>query len=156
VTVNSSINPSALPGFAFNSTQPLGNNPLADPAIVGFQGLNNLGVGRSSTTNGVGGFVFSAASDSFTLLIRALKVQQRLDILSRPQVMTLDNQTATINIGQSVPYLGDSTVTATGLATQSVLRASIGVNLAVTPKINPDGSVVMRVTPEISSLGPVI
>ena len=46
VTVNNSINPAALPGFNFNTTQPLGNNPVVNPGVVGFQGLGNLGVGR--------------------------------------------------------------------------------------------------------------
>ena len=36
--------------------------------IVGFQGLRNLGVGRVGTTQGFGGFVFSASSDTFNLL----------------------------------------------------------------------------------------
>jgi type II secretory pathway component GspD/PulD (secretin) len=156
VTVNNVLNPTAQPGFIFNSTGPLGNNPLPGPGIVGFQGINNLGVGRSSPTNGIGGFVFSAASDSFSLLIRALKVQSRLDVLSRPQIMTLDNQVATINIGQNVPYLGTTVVTATGISQQSIERVNLGVNLAVTPKINPDGTVVMRVLPEVSSLGSTI
>ncbi len=91
VMVNSTLNPAANPGFNFNTTSPLGNNPIQGPGIVGFQGLGNLGVGRVSPTGNVGGFVFSAASDSFSLLIRALATQGRVDILSRPQVMTLNN-----------------------------------------------------------------
>ena len=79
--------------------------PWSTPASVGYQGLNNLGVGRISPTNGVGGFVFSAASDSFNLLVRALPVQSRLDVLSRPQIMTLDNQTSLINVGKEIPIV---------------------------------------------------
>jgi len=147
-TVNSS-------GFNFNSTSPLPNvNPAFGPRTVGFQGLGNLGVGRISPTGNVGGFVFSAASDSFNLLIRALKVQSRLDILSRPQVMTLDGQSARIAVGQDVPFLSSSTITGNGLAQQSIDRKTVGVLLEVTPKINPDGTVLLRVIPEISSVVP--
>src|SRR5204863_512679 len=85
------------------ATAPLPSSQLAEQATVGFQGLGNLGVGRSSPTSGIGGLVFSAQSNSFNLLIRALKTQGRLDVLSRPQVMTLDNQTAAVNIGQEFP-----------------------------------------------------
>jgi type II secretory pathway component GspD/PulD (secretin) len=154
VTVNSTINPAAQPGFDFNNvTLPLGNNPGAPgPGIVGFQGLSNLGVGRVSPTSNVGGFVFSASSDVFNLLIRALKTQGRMDILSRPQIMTLDNQTATVNIGQNIPIVSSTFVSATGSATQSIERLNVGVNLQVTPRINPDGTVLMRVTPQISSV----
>src|SRR5262249_26412463 len=150
------LNPFAFPGFNFNASPglpALGNNPLASPGIVGSQGLTNLGVGRADAA-GLSGFVFSAASDSFNLLVRALKTQGRVDILSRPQVMTLDNQTATINIGQQIPYLASSTLTATGVAQQNIERVIVGVNLTVTPRISPDGTVLMRVTPSVSSVAP--
>jgi type II secretory pathway component GspD/PulD (secretin) len=158
VTVNSTINPVAVPGFNFNTTPLPGlpNNPIVGPGIVGFQGLGNLGVGRVSPTSNVGGFVLSAASDTFNLLIRALKTQGRIDILSRPQITTLDNQTAAINIGQNVPFLSDSILTATGAAQQTIERRDIGVNLSVTPRISPEGTVLLRVLPEISSLGALI
>jgi hypothetical protein len=128
---------------------PLPNNQAVSPGIVGFQGLGNLGVGRQDNTLGFGGFVFSAASDTFNLLIRALKQQGRLDILSRPQIMTLDNQSARILVGQSVPYVGGTTVT-TGIVTNDVNYRDTGVSLQVTPRITPDGRVFMRVIPEIS------
>lgn len=154
VTVNSSINPAASPGFNFNTTSPLGNNPVVSPGVVGFQGLSSLNTGRVSPTANVGGFVFSAASNSFNLLIRALKQQGRLDILSRPQIMTLDNQTAYINVGQEIPIVTSSNVTATGIITTNIDRRNVGVILQITPRISPDGTVIMRVIPEISSVDP--
>lgn len=154
VTVNNTVNPSAYPGFNFNTTNPLGNNPAASSKLVGFQGLGNLGVGRISPTSNVGGFVFSAASESFNLLIRALKVQSRLDIMARPQIMTLDGQTAFINVGQEIPIVTSTTATATGFVQSNIDRRQVGVLLQVTPKIMPDGRVLMRVIPEISSVVP--
>lgn len=157
VTVNTSNpgNPVGLPGYNFNNTGvPLGNNVVVNPGIVGFQGLGNLGVGRASSTSGVGGFVLSAASNSFNMLIRALKTQGRVDLLARPQIMTLDNQTAQINIGQEFPIILGTTITATGLVTNDIDYRPVGVILTVTPKISPDGSVLMRVRPEVSSVVP--
>jgi type II secretion system protein D len=156
VTVNNSINPTAFPGFAFNNPAAgLGTNPLAGPGIVGFQGLGNLGTGRTSPTgSGVGGLVFSAASDTFSLLIRALKTQGRVDILSRPQVMALDNQTAFIQVGQSIPYVTASNIGALGNVVNTVNYRDVGIILRVTPRISPDGRVLMRVEPEVSSVAP--
>jgi len=157
VTVSSTINPVAVPGFNFNQPSlPLPNNPAVSPGVVGYQSLSSLGVGRtSSITPGISGFVFSAASDSFNLLIRALRTQGRIEVLSRPQITTTDNQQATILVGQYFPYVTGSTVTTatTGIptATNTVNYRNVGVQLQVTPKINPDCSVVMRVTPEIST-----
>ena len=150
-TVNNSINPA--PCRASTSTTPACSATTRwSPALVGFQGLGNLGVGRVSPTSTIGGFVFSAASDSVNLLVRALKTQGRIDILSRPQIMTLDNQTALINVGQEIPIVTSSNVTATGIIQTNIERRNVGVILQVTPKINPDGSVLMRVVPEISSI----
>jgi general secretion pathway protein D len=152
VTVTNSINPVAQPGFAFNSTSALGNNPVVSPGLVGFQGITNLGVGRVSPTSNVGGFVFSAQSDAFSLLIRALRTQGRVDILSRPQVMTLDNQAALVTVGQSVPIVTGTTLTATGFSQNNVSYQNIGVVLNVQPRISPDGKVFMRIQPEVSSI----
>jgi hypothetical protein len=143
--------PSAV-GFNFNSTQPLANTNLANSETVGFQGLGNLGVGRASATQGFGGFVFSASSDTFSLLVRALKAQGRVDILSRPQLQVADNQTGFVQVGQNFPYLGNSTLTATGAAQQSIQYEPTGVTMRVTPRVNPDGKVLMRVEPQIESV----
>lgn len=140
------------PGYAFNSTGPLGDNILASPGVVGFQGINNLGVGRASPTNNVGGFVFSAASNSVSVLVRALKTQGRIDVLSRPQVMTLDNQAAYITIGQNIPLNQGSNVTATGVISNNIIRQDTGVTMQVVPRITPDGRVLMRVIPDITSV----
>ncbi|MCP6756627.1 hypothetical protein NL533_33885, partial [Klebsiella pneumoniae] len=81
----------------------------------------NLGVARVSPTSNVGGFVFSAGSDAVNVLIRALQTQGRIDILSRPQITTLDNQTARINIGQNVPLNNGSNVSV-GVVSNNVIR----------------------------------
>src|SRR5260370_29429550 len=125
-----------------------------DPSIVGLQSLSNLGTGRISPTSNIGGFVFSAGSQTINVLVRSLATQGRLEIVSRPQIMTLDNQTAYINIGQEIPIVTTSNVTATGVISNNIDRRQVGVQLTVTPKIMPDGRVLMRVIPEISSVVP--
>src|SRR5262249_14880909 len=76
------------------------------------------------------------------------------DILSRPQIMTTDNQTSLINVGRDVPLVADSSVAGNGIVTQNIVRRNVGVILQVTPRITPEGRVLMRVTPEISSVDP--
>jgi type II secretion system protein D len=143
-----------VPGYPFNSTGAFGNSTNVDPGIVGFQGLGNLGTGRASPTGNVGGFVFSASSNAFNLLVRALKQQGRIDVLSRPILMTTDNQSAAINIGQDFPIVSDTIVNAQGFVTQNIIRRNVGIILRVTPRISPDGRVLMRVFPEVSSVVP--
>lgn len=142
------------PGFNFNSTSAMPNASAASPGTVGFQGINNLGLGRSSSLVGVGGFVFSAAADSFNLLIRALKQQGRIEILSRPQIQVADSQTGFVQVGQDYPTLTQSILSGVGTAQQSIEYRPIGITLRVTPRISPDGKVLMRVEPQISTPTP--
>jgi Flp pilus assembly secretin CpaC len=136
----------------FNTTSALPSSNVS-PAVTAFQGLGNLGVGRASTL-GPGGLVFSAQSNSFNLLVRALKAQGRIDILSRPHLHVADNQTGYINVGQNYPTPTGSTLTATGAAQTGVQYVPVGIILRVTPRINPDGKVLMRVEPQVSNVAP--
>ncbi len=139
------------PGFNFNAS-PLSALPNANTfqqGNVGFQGLGNLGVGRAGA-GGLSGFVLSAQSQSFNLLLRALSTQGRVDIHSRPQVQVTDNQTGFVQVGQDFPIpTGISQGVNTTL--QGVEYRPVGVTMRVTPRVNPDGKVLMRVEPQISS-----
>jgi type II secretion system protein D len=136
------------PGFNFNSTAALPNANLVNQQTVAFQGLGNLGVGRAGST-GVGGFVLSAASDTFNLLIRALTSQGRIDVLSRPQLMLTDNQTGFFQVGQNFPRLDTAVLTGVGASQQGIVYEQTGILLRVTPRISPEGRVLMRVEPQI-------
>ncbi|TWT34517.1 secretin N-terminal domain-containing protein [Blastopirellula retiformator] len=143
------------PGFNFNNSA-LGNSAaagsLATANAIGSQGLSDLGLGRTNSSLGYGGFVFSAASESVNVLIRALQQDQRLEVLARPHVMTMDNQPAFIQVGQRVPYITDTQVTNQGTV-NSITLENTGVILNVIPRISPDGMVVMYVQAERSEVG---
>ncbi len=138
-----------VPGFNFNN-QPLGNGLHAAEYLAG-QALSNFGVGRVSGETNYGGLVLSASSDSVSVLIRALKECRRVDVLSRPQVMTLDNQPAFIQVGQRVPQV-TGTGTNLGTTTSQVTYTNVGLILGVTPRISPDGLVVMEIDTERSEV----
>ncbi|MBX3418062.1 MAG: hypothetical protein KF851_10700 [Pirellulaceae bacterium] len=144
------------PGFDFNN-QPLGNSgsnkSLSRSNVVGNQGLSSFAVGRINNELGFGGLVLSASSESVSALLRALQECRRLEILSRPQIRTLDNQPAFIQVGQRVPRIIGSTVNQAGQS-NSVVLENVGLILGVTPRISPDGTVVMEVDAERSGLGP--
>jgi hypothetical protein len=120
---------------------------------VGGQGLSNFGLGRINSDLGYGGLVLSASSDAVNLLLRALRERRRLEVLSRPQVMTLDNQPAYIQVGQSVPLL-QSTSVGLGGSIAGVQYRNVGLIVAVTPRISADGMVVMEIDAEKSQVGP--
>jgi general secretion pathway protein D len=140
-----------MPGFLFNSSV-VGNDTTAPGSnIVGTQGLSNLGVGRTNNDAGFGGLVLSASSESVSVLIRALASRRNVQILSRPQIRTLDNVQATIQVGQQVPIV--TGVTQTVQSTNPVInQQDTGIILTVLPRINPDGTIVMQTTAEKSAL----
>ncbi len=146
------ISQSAVPGFNFNN-QPLGNNNrnTATNGIVGGQGLSNFNVGRTSNDLGYGGMVLSASSDSVSVLIRALAARRSVRVLSRPQVIALDNQIAEIQVGQIVPVPDGVVTTGNGLAQTEVIRDPAGIILTVSPRISPEGQIVMEVAAEKSA-----
>lgn len=148
------------PGFNFgNADQPLGNSgsatSLATAGAVGAQGLSSFGVGRMSQAAGFGGLVLSASSNSISMLLRALQQSQRLEVLSRPQIMALDNQTGRAFVGQIVPYITSSQIDQLGQRTNYVEFRDVGLELLVRPRISPDNLVVMEVFAAKSELGDV-
>jgi type II secretion system protein D len=99
-----------------------------------------------------GGYWATVAGNNYQFLIRALQNEGRLEVLSRPQILTADNQEATINIGQRVPLITDSRITDQGDTINQFTYENIGVILRVTPRISPDGYVKMDLAPSISDL----
>ncbi len=154
-TVLTAMNDVLDPGFNFNN-QDLGNSSSAASVATrdhfAPQVLSSFGVSRTNSDLGYGGLVISGGNDEVSILIRALQDDRRVDILSRPQVMTLDNQPAFIQVGQRVPRIVSSQVVE-GAVINSTTLENVGIILGVTPRISPDGLVVMEIDAEKSRLG---
>jgi general secretion pathway protein D len=101
---------------------------------------------------GTNGLVIKLLETNVTAAIQALAATNKLDVLSRPYILTSDNQEATIMVGQVVPIVTSSNLTDTGQTINQIQYTNIGIILDVTPHINPDGLVIMDVYPQISAL----
>lgn len=144
------ISQTAAPGFNFNS-QPLGNNVSGSPNSFAGQALSNFGVGRVNGDLGFGGLVLSAGSESVSVLLRALAAKFKVDVLSRPQIRTLDNHEALIQIGRQVPVVDGVSITGVGSANPIIRQDKSGIILKVTPRISPNGLVTISVDAEKSA-----
>jgi general secretion pathway protein D len=98
------------------------------------------------------GFSSAVTGGDYSFLLQALENNGRLEVLSRPQIVTADNKPAAINIGQRIPLITDSRVTQQGDTINSFRYEDVGVNLSVTPKISPDGFVKMEIGTTNSAL----
>ncbi|MFH1855992.1 MAG: secretin N-terminal domain-containing protein [Candidatus Omnitrophota bacterium] len=87
---------------------------------------------------------------TITGTLDALVREGKADLLASPSIAVLNNQEARIVIGERYPYK-ERTQTSTG-TTETTKFVDIGINLRVTPQINEDDYVTMRVHPEVSSL----
>ncbi len=81
------------------------------------------------------------------------------NVLSTPTLLTLDNEEASIVIGQNVPFLtGQYTNTAGGGGVtnpfQTIERKDVGIKLTVRPQINENGTVKLIVSQEVSNVDP--
>lgn len=154
-TTQTVISANGTPGFNFNSGDPLGNSASGSKISsnsVGGQGISNFAVGRTNSRLGYGGLVLSAASENVSAMLRALAENHRVEILQRPQIMTLDNQPAFIQVGQRVPRITAVSNNALTGNTNSITLDNVGLILGVTPRISPDGLVVMQIDSEKSDL----
>lgn len=105
---------------------------------------DSLSFGRADTA------IFNA--DSFALLLSALNNENKIEVVSNPTVVTLNNTPAKINIGEEYPIpdyrYNDTTGT---FEVAGFEYKEIGIILAVTPQVNSAGFINLNITPEISS-----
>lgn len=122
----------------------------ADLASLG-QGLN-LGIVRGKVKIGDTEFL------SLGALARALEADNKNNVLSKPNILTLDNEEGKIVVGQNVPFVtGSFTQTANSSTNpfQTIERKDIGLTLKVTPQVAEGGTVKLKVYQEVSSVVPV-
>jgi general secretion pathway protein D len=86
------------------------------------------------------------------ITLRALQETGKLNVLSRPYILTRNNQAATITVGEEVPIPSGQDITDGGTTQTTVTyRDDIGIVLEVTPSINREGLVNMTVSPKITT-----
>lgn len=87
-------------------------------------------------------------------VIQAYKNDSEVSILSTPQIMTLDNEEAEINVGSNVPYLTrqDTTSSTTSINYNSYEYRDVGVILKVTPNINEENFIRLKINQEVTKV----
>ncbi len=111
----------------------------------------NIGIVRGTTTIPGLGTVLNLG-----MLARFLENDANANILSTPNLLTLDNEEAKIIIGQNVPFITGS-YAQTGSATtatpfQTIERKDVGLTLRIKPQVSEGGSVKLQIYQEVSSV----
>ena len=121
---------------------------------------NIAGALKGGTAPGLALGIFRQINGALGLgaLARALESEDGTNILSMPNLITLDNEEARIIVGQNVPFItGQYTTQASGGAAgvnpfQTVERKDVGLSLRVRPQISEGGTVKMAIYQETSAV----
>jgi len=120
------------------------------------QSLSTNGTAVSSFgTNLTGGLsYFGSIGDTWDIAVRAAESDTSANIIQRPRIQTSQAKPAQFFVGQTVPYVNSTYNNSIngGYGGSSYSQLSVGVELDVTPFINPDGLVVMQIQQEIDEI----
>ncbi len=109
-------------------------------------GLTGLATPESSSR---AGFVFDLSTPDVEVLLDTLKEQGRVRTLSTPTLLALENQEASVIVGDRRGF--QVTTTINQVTTESIEFLESGVILRVTPSIDANGAIMMSVHPEVST-----
>jgi general secretion pathway protein D len=118
-------------------------------------GSLSLSTNSSSTfaNNLPGGLsYFGNIGPSWDVALQAAAADSTVSVIQRPRIQTSQAKAAAFFVGQTVPYVTGSTYGSAYGNSASYSQLSVGVELNVTPFINPDGLVVMDIQQEIDDL----
>lgn len=97
--------------------------------------------------------IWKTTGGNISAVLTALANNTKVNVLSSPHIMVIDNQVAKINVGQSVSVQNSQTSVGTNLV-NSFSYVDTGVVLSVRPHINSGGLVTLEVSQEVSDVVP--
>lgn len=126
--------------------------------VGNYGGTGSLDLQTNVPVNSVLGSGFAyAITDSagfVRALLSALASESKLKVLSSPQLMVIDNQEASIQVGTQQPITTSSTITDGGNTIQAFQLKDTGVILQVRPQVNAGGLITMDIHQEVTNVGP--
>ena len=122
----------------------------------GLEGALSFGTTAATFASGFPGFVLGGPN-STSLALNALQAVTKVNVLSSPQLMVVDNQPARLQVGALVPYLSQtaqSTESSNAPIVSNINYQQTGVIMQVTPRVNSGGLVTLDITQEVSDVDP--
>ncbi len=90
------------------------------------------------------------------LLVNFLRTATGINILSNPQILTLDNEEAEVFVGENRPYLVSTKYDANNNPVQNFDYRDVGVKLKITPHISSDNTITLKVYTEVKKLSSAV
>ncbi|MCP4981455.1 MAG: type II secretion system secretin GspD [Gammaproteobacteria bacterium] len=113
----------------------------------------NAGAGIGAIAPGFS-FLMNGSGSLVQAVFNTLAAESKLNVISSPSLMALDNHTATIRVGNQQPVqVASAKSSDNDVLTQSIEFKSTGVLLSVTPRVNSGGLVTMELSQEVTDVG---
>ncbi|MFO7568442.1 MAG: type II secretion system secretin GspD [Smithellaceae bacterium] len=133
-----------------------GTNVIPNPSLINNALSMAFPAGFSMGIIGAGIKIGGVLFPTIGAVVQAYKYDSDVSILSTPQLMTLDNEEAEISVGSNVPYITrqDSTATTAQYPVNynTYDYKDVGVVLNITPNINEEGVVRLRISQEVTKV----
>jgi general secretion pathway protein D len=150
----------AYGGTNFNGPASSGNTNIFGASAAINSALGTAAAGAAVPALGLGlniGSITNFGSNlAFSSLLRAVSTISGANVLSTPNLMTLDNEEARIIVGQNIPIVTGSYAqtgsTATVTPFQTYTRQDVGLTLRVRPQVSENGTVKLQIFQEVSSI----
>jgi general secretion pathway protein D len=112
--------------------------------------------GASSIAQSFPGFSYMFSNgNNIKVILDAIATVTHVEVVSSPEVMVLNNQTANLQVGDRIPIITQqavSTVSGDAPIVNSVEYEDTGVILKVTPRVNRGGMVMLDISQEVSEV----
>ncbi len=135
-----------------------GDNSIIDLSVAAAGGRGTAGPALSALQQGLNIGVLKNLGDGLyglSAIARLLQSQSNTNIMSTPNLITVDNEEAKIVVGRNVPFItGQFTSTGTGTTNpfQTVERKDVGITLRIKPQIGEGGTVRLQIFQESSDV----
>ena len=124
------------------------NAALSSSAVASILNSKGLVAGIGDLTPG---------EDNFAAIINAIQEDKNSNILSKPSILAMDNETAKSSDGQEIPVTtGESLGSNNQNPFRTTSRQEVGISLEVTPQINEGNSVLLDIKIEVSGVAGVV
>jgi general secretion pathway protein D len=152
---------SAEGGWELGIDWSLGNRYKSDHLYGGSSIMGSIPDYSTTTGNKVittplaTGFQLGYLSDKSLLafaLLRASGTDNNFNVLSTPQILTVDNQEAELNVGSEIPVPTNNRISDTGVQFYTFEYKSVGVKLKITPHITRKDSITLDLFQEVNDV----
>lgn len=117
--------------------------------------VTNSNTGGAAPASIFPGFSLSVIGSSASAVLNTLESKTNVRVLSAPKLVTLNNETATLQVGDQVPIItqqAQSVLTPGAPIVNNVTLQDTGVILQVTPRVNDSGTIILDITQEVSDV----